>query len=432
MFRSRVRRTVLAFVTVSAMVACGSSSDDKPTAATSTTTTAAAADRGNVNKVLELGHLAPQSGPFATMVKSVTTPVEMALEEINAAGGVNGAPVKLAVRDDGADQAIAAAALDQLLESDKVDVVLGPSSSAATLAILDKVKTSGVLTCGGSATAAALSTADSGGYFFRTAPPDGFQGPALAEVMLKDGRSKPAIIARNDSYGAGLGRSVSDSLIKGGAQVSGGVITYDPAGTSFEAEVQRVVDAAPDSVVVLGFPDDGAKIIKAMVAKNVGPAQIPIYTTDGLQGRSFGATVDPANPGVVKGIKGTAPAAAPGGIESPFNTAFQAKGLPPIYSAYYYDCTILSALAAVKAGSDDPAKMKGEFASNLAGKELCNTFAACTAALEAGKTIHYSGASSTFDKWNTFEPGSGVYDLWSYNDKAESVTEPAENQITIG
>ena len=412
------------------MVACGSNDDD--TAGTgSTTTVARVADRGNVNQVLKLGHLAPQSGPFAAMVTSVTTPVEMALEEINAAGGVNGAPVELAVRDDGADQAVAAAALDQLLESDKVDAVLGPSSSAATLALLDKVNTSGVLACGGSATAADLSTADSGGYFFRTAPPDGFQGPALAELLIKDGRSKPAILVRNDSYGVGLGRSVSDALNEGGA-VAGKTITYDPAATTFETEVQSVADAAPDSVVVLGFPDDGAKVIKTMVAKNIGPAQIPIYTTDGLQGRTFGATVDPANPGVVKGIKGTAPAAAPSGIESPFNTAFRAKGLPPIYSAYYYDCTILTALAAVSSKSDDAARMKDAFAANLSGTERCNTFAACKTALEAGKTIHYNGASSSFDKWNKFEPGSGTYDLWSYNDKGEPITEPPENQLTTG
>jgi len=425
-------RMLLAMVLVVGLVAaCGDDGEDDAAGSGSTTTAEAEVpDRGNVDGALKIGHLAPQSGPFSEVAASVMVPVQMAIDEMNAAGGVNGEQVELVTADDAADQTVTATAFDQLVESEKVDAILGPSSSQATLAILDKVRSAGVLECSGSATTAELSDADSGGYFFRTAPPDKFQGPALAGLVLSDERTEPVVIARNDSYGVGLGRSLVEALEEGGAS-PGDTVEYDPAATTFDSEVQQALDQSPDAVVVLGFNDDGAKIISTLIAKGAGPADMPIYTTDGLQSPRFGAAVDPANPAVVAGIKGTAPAAAPAGIDHPFYGAFMPKGLPPIFSAYYYDCAILTGLAAQAAGSDDPAEMKEAFADNLTGDVDCNTFADCKAALEDGKSIHYRGASASFDGWAGFEPAQGVYEYWSYGPDGQSVTEPPERQVTI-
>ena len=63
--------------------------------------------------------------------------------------------------------------------------------------------------------------------------------------------------------------------------------------------------------MVIGFNDDGGKVLKAMIAKNLGPKDIQIYTADGMQSSSLYKSVDPSNPAVIKGIKGTAPSAAP-------------------------------------------------------------------------------------------------------------------------
>jgi branched-chain amino acid transport system substrate-binding protein len=420
----------VALVAVVALMAagCGGGDDGEKT---SGTTRASAGDRGNVNGTLELGALVPQTGALAAIVESLTTGVDIALEEINEAGGVLGKQVKLTVRDDGTDKNVAAASLTTLLDSDKVDAIIGPAASGTALGILKKVRDAGVVMCSGSNTAAELSTEDSGGYYFRTAPPDKFQGPALAELVLADGRTKPAIIVRNDSYGVGFGDALKQALTDGGATV-GDVVAYDPNGTNFDADVQKVIDQGPDAVIVIGFVEDGAKILKTMIDKGVGPDRIPIYTADGMQSGDLGKTVDPDNPGVVAGIKGTAPAAAPAGIDHPFNAKMQATGVDPIFSAYYYDCTILIALAAEKAGSDDPAKIRAAFAENLAGDTDCTTFAECKQALADGKRIHYRGASSRFDNWAGHEPGEGVYERWSYDAEGKVVTEDASTQIRIG
>jgi branched-chain amino acid transport system substrate-binding protein len=122
-------------------------------------------------------------------------------------------------------------------------------------------------------------------------------------------------------------------------------------------------------------------------------------------------------------------------VQHPFLDAFNATGIDPIFSAFYYDCTILTALAAEKAKSDDPAKMKEAFADNTRGKNKCTTYAECKQLLDDGKTIQYQGASAAFknmNKFGTFEPGAGVYEVWAFDQSGRDNTESPETQIRVG
>jgi branched-chain amino acid transport system substrate-binding protein len=391
-------------------------------------------ERGNVNGSLELGQLASQSGELSSIVQSLTVPVTMAVDEINAAGGVLGKPVTYTVADDADDPEVASESLEGLLEDSKVDAIMGPTSSGVTLNLLDEVSRRGVLMCSGSNTSADLSTSDSGGYYFRTTPSDRLQGPALAELVLKDGRKKVGILARRDTYGVGLAESVTKALEKGKAKVVADV-SYDPDATNFDKGVQKVVDKKPDAVIVLGFESDGADIVRTLTAKGLSPQQFPVYSADGMRTNAFPTLLDPNDPAAAAGIKGTSPATQPAGVQSPFLDAFNATGIDPTYSSFYYDCTVLTALAAEKAKSDDPAKMKDVFASNTRGKEECKTFADCKQLLDQRKTIHYEGASAAFphmNKFGKFEPNAGVYEVWQFDQNGRDVTEPPATQIRIG
>jgi len=426
MGNARALKLVTLFALISLLTVYGGTAGGSPTGKPP--------DRGNVNGTLEVGQLAPQTGQLSNILQSLVTPVQMAVDEINAAGGVLGNPVTYTQADDGTDPTVASQSLDRLLNSDKVDAIMGPASSGTMLGILDKVRSAGVLTCSGSTTSPALTKAKSGGYFIRTAPPDTLQGQALAELVIKDGHSKVGVLVRNDAYGVGFGKALDKALKQGGAKVVANV-AYDADATNFDADVQKVADKKPDAIIVIGFNDDGAKIVTTMIGKNLGPSQIPIYTADGMQSSKFGTTVDASNPAVVAGIKGTAPAAQPAGVQSPFLERFAATGVDPIFSSYYYDCAMLTALAAEKAKSDDAAKMRKAFAANVKGKERCNTYADCKALLDQGKSIRFQGASQVFrnlNKFGTFEPSAGVYEVWSYDSAASVKTEPADSQIRIG
>jgi ABC-type branched-subunit amino acid transport system substrate-binding protein len=423
--------SAIAIVAVLALFAgaCGSSSK-KSTGSTGSTTPSGG--RGNVNGQLVLGALLPQSGDLKVIYKSLSTPITMAVAEINAAGGVNGKPVVVDQADDGTSPTVASSALDTLLTSDKVDAIIGPASSGTALGIIDKIKTNGVVDCSGSTTSGALSVAGgaAGGYFFRTAPSDNLQGPALAQLALSDNKHKIAILTRNDSYGTGFGSALSKALTDGGADVVANV-AYDPKSSDFRADVSKVAGKGADAIVVIGFNDDGGKVLKEMIAQNVGPKNVQVYTADGMQSSSLYKSVDPSNPAAIQGIKGTAPAAAPSGVTNPFIAKFAATKIDTIFSSYYYDCTNLIALAAQAAGSDDPAKIKDEMLQVSSGGTKCQNFKECSDLLKAGKDIDYDGASGPVDLTDQHEPANGVYDVWTYDAKGGYANIPGVAQIKI-
>jgi branched-chain amino acid transport system substrate-binding protein len=186
-----------------------------------------------------------------------------------------------------------------------------------------------------------------------------------------------------------------------------------------------------DAVFGIALAADGARLVNALTDAGVGPNQVPFYTADGMQSTGMRDQIGAANVGRLQGLRGTAPAAVPIQGETPFAAALRRAGAEPIFSAYYYDCAILTALSAAQAESDDPARMRRAFARSLRGRDDCGSYAQCLQLLAAGRSIHYRGASSRFDRWDGHEPGEGVYDRWSYGADGAVVSAGAESQVRI-
>ena len=207
---------------------------------------------------------------------------------------------------------------------------------------------------------------------------------------------------------------------------------YDPNSTlGYKSDVDKVVAADPDAVVVLGFGDDGAKVVSQMIESKVGPKDLPVYTADGMQSSGFAAKVNASDPSAVQGIKGTAPAAAIQGVEHPFTAEYAKTGNDTIFSAYYYDCTIVTALAAVQAKSLEADKIAAAVPKVVSDGEVCQTFAACKALIDEGKDIDYNGASGTLDLDDRGHVLNGYYDVWNYDAAGKSVNLDVP-QIRIG
>lgn len=391
----------------------------------------AGGDRGNVDGTLVIGSLAPETGDLSSIAQSLRVPVEIAVAEMNEAGGVNDTPVTLVTGDDGTDPQVASATIDRMLTSDLADVLTGPASSPTTTGILDKIETNQIPICSGSNTSPAFTPKGTGGgFYFRTAPPDKLQAPATAELILGAGHANVAIIALNDDYGQGYAKALSKALKQGGAKVVANV-PYDPEGTVFDSDAQEVADADPDAIAVIAFPETGSKVLQALIAAGVGPADKAVFTTDGLDDSSIPELVDPANLGGLDGVQGTTPAAAPAGVEHPFHEVFAATGVDTVFSSYYYDCAIIFALASQSAGTDDAVQIRKHVKKVLKGDTECNTFADCKEALEAGDTINYNGAASDYAKFSDHEPLVGVYDVYTFDAAGEKSTLGDDAQITI-
>jgi branched-chain amino acid transport system substrate-binding protein len=368
---------------------------------------------GGSGGALKIGTDLPQTGDLAVLGPPMVEAVNMAVRDINEGGGVNGDDVELIVGDSGTNEQVAAETADRLISTDEVDGIIGPASSRITLSVIDKITSAGIPMCSPSNTGSSLTTYESDvpGFYFRTAPPDNLQGPALADVILGDGRSNVAVVALNDEYGQGFAGFLKAALIEGGANIAVDV-AYDPNGTDFSADVQQVVDAAPDSVVLISFPDTGNRILTGLTENGLSPAIM--YTADGMQSGDVIANFSPDD-AVLNGMKGTAPSAQ--GSQA-FSDAFAefAPGVATIFSAHAYDCVIIMALAAESAGSSESADIAEAMVGVTQGGAKCDTFASCKTLLDDDEDIDYDGASGPGEWVSQGEPAAGTYDVWEFRD----------------
>jgi len=437
--KKRIMRLVITLlVLVLVAAACGDDDAGTTTTAAETTTTAApettttAAPEtttttgapGRADGILEIGTILPETGDLAFLGPPMINAVNMALRDINAAGGVLGQPLELTPADDGTNADIASAAVDGHLAAG-VDGIIGAAASSISLAVIDKISGSQTMQCSPSNTGSVFTTIDdNGGYYTRTAPPDNLQAQALGDLITADGYTDVAIIALNNEYGQGFADDLIAQLEANGATIVANV-PYDPAGSVFDADVQQVADAAPQAVALIAYPDTGSLVLQAMIEQGVGPADLQIYLTDGTQSSGLASKVDPANPAVLEGVKGTAPSAAPPGGAAWFGDAFAAfsPGTDTIFASYAYDCLTIFALAAEVAGTDDPTVWVNEVNGVTKDGEKCDNYAACLALIAAGTDIDYDGASGVLNFTDAGEPGAGYYDIWHLDATGAVVTD---------
>ncbi|GGI03423.1 ABC transporter substrate-binding protein [Egicoccus halophilus] len=378
---------------------------------------------------LNLGYILPESGPLAFLGPPQIQAVQMAVDEINAAGGVLGNDVTLESGDEAGDTTIASESAQRLIGAG-VNAVVGAAASGMSLSFVDALTGAGVVQCSASNTSPTFTGGDYGGLYFRTAPTDALQGPVLAETIVADGNTNPAILARADDYGQGLLDATVEELEAQGATVAAS-ITYDPEAANFEAEVNQVAQSGADSVALIAF-DEGAQILASMIEAGLGPQNIMVYGADGVASDTLWEDVDPNDPSVLDGMKGTRPAAdADEGFIQRFTDE---TGLSDTtYAAQAFDCAMIIALAAEAAGSDEGSAIAAEMVGVTTGDTACTSFEECRDALEAGDTIAYDTASGvvlTETETGNGEPESGMYDVWELDGEgALSVIDTVESNF---
>ncbi len=426
------RVAAVAAVATLALGACGDSNEtSSPAPAASGSTGASAAPsvaKNTGDGVLTIGSLLPQTGNLAFLGPPEFAGVELAVKEINAAGGVLGKPVKYEAGDSGdAQQDVANPTVDRLLAA-KADVIVGAASSGVSFTVIDKIAAAGVVEISPANTSPKFTDYDDKGQYFRTAPSDVLQGRVLGETISADGFSNVGIIALQDPYGEGLAKNVGDTVTQqGGTLAPAAPVFYDPAGANFDAQVGQIKAAKPDAIVLIGF-EESSKVIQALVKAAIGPQQVPLYLVDGNLSNTLGKGL-PA--GVLKGVKGSLPgAAAPGDFRKRVLTV-NPKLVEFPYTAESYDAVIVNALAAIAAKSDAGTDIAKALPDVTRGGTKCTTFDACKKLLDADNTadIDYDGVSGPIefsDKGDPTQASIGIYTYGPMNtydaDKGEYQT----------
>ncbi len=398
MFRPTRTAQLLAISAAAALVlsSCGGSDNSSSNAGDNTSssptedTTSSAAPTGN--GVLKIGTLLPQTGDLAYLGPPEFAGVDLAIKEINDAGGVLGKPVEQ-VRGDSGDLTpdIGGEQTDKLLNAGS-DVIVGAASSSVSLSVIDKIVGAKKVMFSPANTSPAFDTYDDSNLYFRTSPSDVFQGEVLANLMVEDNLNNVAIMARQDSYGEGLSKRLKQVLEQKGATVAAYEL-YSADATNYTAEVNKIAASKPDSLALIGF-EETTKIVPQLIAKNVGPQDIPTYFVDGNAADYSDQSFD------LEGVKATFPAAAEVPVD--FNKKLDAIWAPKklkdyTYGAQSYDATILIALAADVAKDDDGLALSKGIINVSKDGTSCTTYADCLALVNKGEDIDYNGISGPVD-----------------------------------
>ena len=229
--------------------------------------------------------------------------------------------VRLLPGDSGTDPVIANRTVDDHL-AEGVSAIIGAAASGISLSIIDKVAGAGVIQISPSNTSPSLSVYDDGGYYFRTIPADLLHARALGDLVTEEGVTAAGIVHRADDFGRNLADELAERLNANGVEVVAS-IDFDPEGTSFDAEVQQLLASGADGIVLIAF-DEGVAVLRSMIEAGIGPADLPLFIPNGLASNTLWEAVDPTDPSVLLGAKGTFFSATPAGGETTFPERYAA------------------------------------------------------------------------------------------------------------
>jgi branched-chain amino acid transport system substrate-binding protein len=265
--------------------------------------------------------------------------IDLAVSEINAAGGVRGRPLRVIDVDDAGDGARAAAIAEQFVSDPSISAVIGHVSSGAMVAAA-KVYDGRLAAVATTATSPDLTGISP--WVFRVVGSDSTTGALLAQFTRRIDASRVAILYENDSYGRGLADAFRRNF-------DGRIIGADPiprgGTTDFEPYVAYLVQRRPDLVFVAGTEASGMALLRE--------ARRQRLTADFLGGDGWtGVVNEPAAQGAFVGSPFTASDPRP--EVRRFVDAFRARYsmLPDGNAALAYDATRLVARVIEEVGTD--------------------------------------------------------------------------------
>ena len=428
-------RKALALIAILALVAaaCGGSdggsdeavveveTTEAPATTEAPTTTTAPAPASDP---LILASLMPLSGDLASLGPGIALGAALAVEQINAAGGINGQPVQLIEGDSGCDGAVALTSLNDVI-AQGAQGVMGAACSSTSLAILDTAIAAEVVMISPSNTSPQFTKIDKKGFYARTAPSDLLQGDVLASLLVEDGVQTVSIISRADSYGRGLAEATAAAFEAAGGTVK--TIVYHATDASeFTSEVTAVGKGGADAIVGILFPETGCGVLQP--AFEQGLLDTPWYMTDGVKDAGLASLCGLGT--ALDGFKGTAPGSAAGEAKDAFEAAYaevSADGSPTfIFAPQAYDAVMLMAISAAANGVTGPEIASGLVAASSGGEKCIGV--ACIALAADGVDVDYVGASGEIELDAVGDPTAATYDIWT----TEGDTNPVLRSVDFG
>ncbi len=374
---------------------------------------------------LVIGDSVPLSGALSPYGPPGQKAADVAIEQITAAIEESGADHTVEIiHEDNETLPNPAVSVARSMVDEGASCIAGAWASSDTIPTARSVAIrEGVVLISPSSTSDEITALEDDGLVFRTAPPDKYQGPTLADAIEEDlGGAEGMVVnigARNDSYGEGLAGTFSEAWEAKGGEI-GETVLYDPEQPSYDSEAQQIVSGNPDTIVIIDFPETFANVGPALL-RTGGYDPASSWGTDGL-------TIGPVEPPeIVAGMQATAPGSpnegdTPEAFADVFAESEPADVEQAIFAAQNFDAVMLCYLAAVAAGSTEGADMAAEVIDISGPPGDQYTFEELPDAIEAlqnGDDIDYEGAAGSLDMDEAGDPTSGVYDINEFQQNGE-------------
>lgn len=298
---------------------------------------------GNVVKeqTIKIGFIGPLSGDVSSLGQNAKIGVEMAVEEINSNGGINGKQIEVIYEDTKCNAKEAVNAGNKLINVDNVNAIIGGLCSSETISvapIAEQSKTPLISYC---SSAPGISSA--GDYTFRVYPSDSFQGKYLAEYLYNvEGKRKVSILYCLADYCLG----VKEQFEKRFKELGGEILVQEASDSTtkdFKAELTKVSKSNSDAIFIAHYTE--ANLVFFRQYKELGLA-VPIYSTEVLD--------DPvvSNSNIVPdGTKYSLIASASTEFQELLNSR-TGKETTSLCASQAYDAVKLIEIAIMKAGID--------------------------------------------------------------------------------
>ncbi len=371
---------------------------------------------------LKIGALVPLTGDLQSYGEPSLKSAELAVREINEAGGVLDDDVELATGDTQTIPQPGVATAQKLVNLEGVHGIVGALSSGVTVPVAQSVSASeGVLQISNASTSPVITPLDDNDFLFRTVPSDAFQGVALSEVAAEQGYEKVGVIYINNDYGKGLAESFSDAFTDAGGEVTESV-AYEQGQAAYRGELSQTSEGGADALILIGYPENGQTILRQSLE---GGFFDKFVFSDGLKAPEL---IENLGARALEGTVGTVPQArsdSPGAkhFASAYSEAHD-EVPPKPYLDTAYDAVYLIGLATEHAGSTDRTAIRDSLreVANPPGTRVGpGEFAKAAELLGNGEDIDYQGASGSvnFDD-NGDVPGT--FGVFAYED-GEIVTQ---------
>src|SRR3989338_1211347 len=233
---------------------------------------------------IKLGGLFPLTGDVAQLGIPASQAVELAVEEANAAGGINGQKVEFYKEDGGCNPKDATSASTKLIEIDKVIAIIGGFCSGETLAAAPIAERNKVILF--SPTSSNPKITEAGDFIFRSYPSDAFQGSYAADYTFKQKNAKKAaILYINNDWGTGIKVTFRNKFEQlGGAIVSED--TFDQSTTDLRTQLTKIKSLNPDFIYFPAHPAE--TIIGLKQANELGLPATLFFGGDGAEDGKIG------------------------------------------------------------------------------------------------------------------------------------------------